>query len=59
MLPIYFQGVTMSHFFSNVKNDISKTGLQNSQVISDIMHRSNCSQNVHEGVNVQEGNLSL
>ena len=45
--------------FSNLKTDISKTGLQNSQSISDIIGRSNCCQNVHEGINVQEGNLSL
>ena len=45
--------------FSNLKTDISKTGLQNSQSISDIMGQSHCSQNVHEGINAQEENLSL
>ena len=51
--------VTCQKMFSNLKTDISKTGLQNSQSISDIMGQSHCFQNVHEGINAQEENLSL
>ena len=51
--------VTFKIKFLNLKTDVSKTGLQNSQSISDIMGRSHCSQNVHEEINAQEENLSL